>query len=47
MTEQTSAPSSVIEQRFPGVVVADERDGYEGYLVEANKPDRSGHSPAR
>lgn len=35
MTEQTTAPPSILEQRFPGVVVADEREGYEGYLVAA------------
>jgi NADH-quinone oxidoreductase subunit D/NADH-quinone oxidoreductase subunit C/D len=35
MSEQTAAPASELETRFPEVVRLDERKGYEGYLVDA------------
>ena len=35
MSEQTAAPASEFETRFPEVVRPDERKGYEGYLVDA------------
>ncbi len=37
MTELTLPIAKDIEARFPEGVVADERKGYEGYIVEANK----------
>lgn len=37
MTETTITKTSEIETRFPGIVTVDERKGYEGYLVEADK----------
>lgn len=37
MTETTLTKTSEIETRFPGVVTVDERDGYEGYLVGADR----------
>lgn len=37
MTETTLTKTSAIEARFPGVITVDERSGYEGYLVEADK----------
>ncbi len=35
MSEQTKAPASDLATRFPDAVKADERKGFEGYLVEA------------
>ena len=35
MTETTLAIATDIEARFPEGVTPDERQGYEGYLVEA------------
>jgi NADH-quinone oxidoreductase subunit C/D len=37
MTDQTLAPPSALEKRFPQVVIRDERKGYSGFQVEANK----------
>ena len=37
MTEPTLVIASDIEARFPDVVSADERSGYEGYLVQVDK----------
>jgi NADH/F420H2 dehydrogenase subunit C len=37
MTEQTIAPPSELETRFPEAVKLDERKGYEGFLVEPGK----------
>ena len=40
MTEQAAAPErelTALEQRFPGVVTLDERKGYEGHIVQADK----------
>jgi NADH/F420H2 dehydrogenase subunit C len=37
MTEQTLAPPSALEKRFPQVVIRDERKGYSGFQLEANK----------
>ncbi|MEJ2484941.1 MAG: NADH-quinone oxidoreductase subunit C [Anaerolineales bacterium] len=35
MAEQTTTPASELESRFPELVQPDERNGFEGYLVEA------------
>lgn len=35
MAEQTTTPASELESRFPELVTPDERNGFEGYLVEA------------
>jgi NADH-quinone oxidoreductase subunit C/D len=37
MTDQTLAPPSALEKHFPNVVIRDERKGYSGFQVEANK----------
>jgi NADH-quinone oxidoreductase subunit D/NADH-quinone oxidoreductase subunit C/D len=37
MTEQILALNTDLDTRYPEYVVRDERDGYEGYLVQADK----------
>ncbi len=37
MSEQTMVIENTLETRFPEVVVRDERKGYEGYIVQADK----------
>ena len=37
MTEQTPVLESALEKRFPEAVKADERKGYEGFIVETGK----------
>lgn len=36
MSEQTQAPVDDIKERFPEYIQADERQGYEGYIVDAD-----------